>query len=202
MSYQIPKDGRLVLLDLGGVLADLGSPVDEMGLECSEQGFWEAWLSSDAVRAFETGRLSPDQFYVQFAKEAEISDASQFAQRFANWKLRLFEGAELLLEQLSRKNPIVLLSNTNVVHWRQVRRSTNIVSLLTHTYLSFETGLFKPDVSVYERVLSDLNVEPERIYYFDDNRRFVDAAKGLGINAYRVEGLGELSSAASSENLL
>lgn len=39
-------------------------------------------------------------------------------------------------------------------------------------------------------------------FYFDDNRRFVDAAKGLGINAHKVEGLAQLSSAADSAELL
>ncbi len=202
MKYRIPEESCLVLLDLGGVLANLGSPVEDMGLEYSEQDFWDIWLGSSAVRSFETGQLSADQFYDQFAKETEMTDASDFAQKFAKWQLALFDGAEQLLERLSAKNPIVLLSNTNVVHWQQVQRSTEVFSLFTHTYVSFETGLFKPDVAVFKRVLSDTGIEPGRVYYFDDNPRFVDAAKGLGINAHKVVGLAELSSAADSEKLL
>jgi len=47
----------IVLLDLGGVLADLGDPVRSMGLEMGAERFWEIWLSSPSVRAYESGVL-------------------------------------------------------------------------------------------------------------------------------------------------
>ena len=40
---------KLVLFDLGRVLADLGSPSMQMQLRISDQEFWSVWLSLPAV---------------------------------------------------------------------------------------------------------------------------------------------------------
>ena len=50
------RDTRIVLFDLGGVLADLGDPASEMRLDFESDQFWKIWLHSPSVRAFELGR--------------------------------------------------------------------------------------------------------------------------------------------------
>jgi hypothetical protein len=49
---------RIVLFDLGGVLADLGEPTKTIGLDLSDEQFWQIWLNSPHVNAFERGELA------------------------------------------------------------------------------------------------------------------------------------------------
>lgn len=202
MSMEVLKDNNLVLLDLGGVLADLGDPVGEMQLELSNAEFWSRWLGSQAVRAFETGKISAEQFYAQVAIDLGIDDVLELKASFANWKLQLHEGIDQIIEDLRERNTVALLSNTNAVHWQQVRSTSSVFSSFSHLYLSFETGLFKPNIATYQRVIGDFGVDSARIFYFDDNQQFVDSAKTLGINAYRVEGLEQLRDVSKQVNLL
>jgi len=52
----------------------------------------------------------------------------------------------------------------------------------------------KPDLEVFEYVIRDLDVPPERIAFFDDTSVNVEAARQVGIIAYEVDGIAELES--------
>ena len=62
------------------------------------------------------------------------------------------------------------------------------VSKFDKLYLSYEMHLMKPSNEIYERMIEDLNVLPDNIYFFDDSQANIEAAKRLGINAYCVTG--------------
>jgi hypothetical protein len=41
------SEPRILLFDLGGVLADLGDPVTTIGLDLEPDEFWAIWLGSE-----------------------------------------------------------------------------------------------------------------------------------------------------------
>lgn len=177
---------EVVLFDLGGVLADLGDPSDAMGLGISTDQFWEIWLASPLVRAFETGSVSETDFIPGIAKELLVTEPDRFESQFLQWKLSLFDGAEQQLAELSQATSLALLSNTNPIHWQQVTNSTNVFRYFSHVFLSFETGLYKPDVESFTSVLAQIDTTPGRIIYLDDSEQNVNAARGIGIDGRLV----------------
>ena len=61
--------------------------------DLTEEGLWERWLESEAVRAFESGRIGPDQFAKQTINEFELTvSEEQFLDAFVTWVDGLFEG--------------------------------------------------------------------------------------------------------------
>ena len=52
---------------------------------------------------------------------------------------------------------------------------------------SCEHGIIKPDPAIYDLCLQQLNCEPQRVLFFDDRPRNVEAAQTLGIEAYVFE---------------
>ena len=72
---------NILLFDLGGVLFDLGDPVAAMGLRMNNDQFWAQWLSSPLVRAYETGKLSSDEFVAQFGAELGFDLDANFSQK-------------------------------------------------------------------------------------------------------------------------
>jgi putative hydrolase of the HAD superfamily len=183
---------RTLLLDLGGVLADLGDPVSAMDLSMTPEEFWTAWLSSAHVRAFETGRLTTAEFCADMGPALGASGGAGFEARFRNWQLRLFPGVEEFVQSLAGRYNIALLSNTNVVHWSQLS-STDVFSRFDRTFLSFETGHFKPAPAAFEQVIACYGCDPGDILFIDDSPKNVEAACKLGIDGRLAHGLSAVS---------
>ena len=61
-----------------------------------------------------------------------------------------------------------------------------IDTLFDYIFLSYETGLLKPDVEAFLFVIHNTGFAPERILFFDDSQRNVDSAASTGIVAYRT----------------
>jgi putative hydrolase of the HAD superfamily len=181
-------DHRILLLDLGGVLADLGDPVAAMGLDVPADEFWGTWVNAPAVRAFETGQVQEQEFFEAVAAQVGLaSDSAE--QRFHAWQLRPFDGLEEFIEGAAARFEIALLSNTNPIHWAQITAATPVFSTFAALFLSYETGRFKPETAAFEQVIEHFGVAPASIVFYDDSARNVEAARQLGIDAHCVSGL-------------
>ena len=182
----------VLLLDLGGVLADLGDPVRALRLEMTLSEFWKAWTSSASVRAFETGQMTEAEFLVRIAVELGYAGTTPFMRQFHAWRLRLFPGVEDLLRDAALRYRVALLSNTNTIHWGQVNPGNKLSAKFAQTFLSFETGHFKPSPAAFEQVIAYFDCPPAEIVFLDDSEPNVAAASALGIDARRVVGVTEL----------
>lgn len=182
----------VLLLDLGGVLADLGDPVTAMGLDMALPEFWKTWTSSPVVRALETGQLDEETFLREIPAVLGCSSASSFGPRFHAWQLRLFPGVEACVRAAAQRYRVALLSNTNEVHWQQVTSASDVFDDFEHVFLSYETGHYKPEPAAFQDVMGFFNCEPGEIVFVDDSEPNVAAACKLGIDAHRVVGEAEL----------
>lgn len=182
----------VLLLDLGGVLADLGDPVVAMNLEMTNEDFWQTWINSPAVRAFETGKLQAEDFFEQVAAELGLQSGASFERRFHAWQLQPYAGIDTFIDRAAERFELALLSNTNEVHWRQVTSLTPVFSTFARLFLSYETGRFKPEAAAFRQVIDFFGVAPGEVVFFDDTARNVEAARKLGIDAHRVAGLDDL----------
>lgn len=178
----------ILLLDLGGVLADLGSPTAAIGLEMSDSEFWSIWLASDAVAAFETGRSDYDEFRENLASEFPLHARDAIESRLPAWRLNLYPEVKDLVDAASRRFDLALLSNTNSLHWEQLYESARVFSNFAKLFLSFETGLYKPNEASFLQVLQHFKCDPSDISFFDDSEANVSAAASLGIKAKKVVG--------------
>ncbi|KCZ73713.1 hypothetical protein H311_05327, partial [Anncaliia algerae PRA109] len=59
--------------------------------------------------------------------------------------------------------------------------------VIFHCDYEEEDFIAKPDKEVFLAVQNYLGVKPEQITFFDDLEIHIEAAKGLGWNAYKVE---------------
>lgn len=56
------------------------------------------------------------------------------------------------------------------------------------TFLSFELGLVKPDVDIFETVAGLLPVDRQQVLYLDDVALNTDAARTFGFRSEQVHG--------------
>lgn len=197
------RSDKVLLFDLGGVLVEnrgreaLAAMLPRP-LEAHEM--WRKWLDSRAVKQFESGRISAEEFASSFVEEWEIGlDPSVFIGEFATWPKGLYEGAEALLARLKADHHLACLSNTNAIHWA---RFPQLHGLFDSCFLSHEIGHVKPDREVFAITLDRLGVPGADVWFFDDLLPNVCAAREIGMNAFQVDGFAGIAPILRSEGLI
>jgi putative hydrolase of the HAD superfamily len=103
---------------------------------------------------------------------------------FELWNCHFRVNHEVLpmVEALLGQVKVLLLSNTNELHWRYIRPLIPQFERFTGLVVSCDLLLAKPDPEIYRIALERAAVAPGRAAYFDDVPRFVEAACALGIH--------------------
>ena len=181
------------MFDLGGVLLHLRSPQQAFGLQMSDSDFLHRWIHSSSVRDFERGMMDEETFAKNIVDEANLPyDWREFLVRFDKWPDQLYPGTIDMLDELATDYRCVLLSNTNAMHWERAEFGDELAPRFEKLFLSYQTGRIKPDHDVYQMVQMELDCEPHRIAFFDDNPINVEAARACGWQAYMTKGIDEL----------
>jgi putative hydrolase of the HAD superfamily len=153
----------------------------------------EKWLSSPAVRKFELGRSSPEEFAQTLIAEWRLTCEFQtFLAEFALWPKGFFPGVTDVLAKLRQRYKVACLSNSNALHW------TQMTNALDHFHISLSShvlGVIKPDADCFHRALQECGVSAADVAFFDDSLANVDSARGLGIQAFHVDGFDQVQKA-------
>lgn len=179
-----------ILFDLGGVMIELAG-VERM-LEWSPtlgttEELWRRWLSSPAVRDYETGRTDRVTFADAIVGEFGLPvDAETFLGEFAWWPRALHPDAGAMLAALAPRYRLASLSNTNELHWHRFARDWDLPAMFHHNFPSFMVGKLKPDAEYFEHALGALGIAADRALFVDDNRINVEAARAVGLHARHV----------------
>jgi putative hydrolase of the HAD superfamily len=178
---------RVVLFDVGGVLIELtGVPtlLAWLGHRLTAEELWRTWLSSSAVRAFETGRIGPDAFADRLIADLGLPvGRGEFLTAFTAWPRGVVPGAFDVVNRISPRYVRATLCNTNVLHWPRLVDEIGLGRLFEHHFASHLIGKLKPDREVFEHVVAELACEPSEILFIDDQPLNVEAARALGVDA-------------------
>ena len=185
---------EVLLFDLGGVLMDFAG-FEELGPLIpgapDRTEIRDRWIRSEAVQRFERGEITPDRFASGVIEEFEIHlSPRDFLTKFVEWAREPSPTAIALLDGLKHDFRVAALSNANELHTPLHRQRFGRV--IDNFYFSDEIGQVKPERAIYEHVVHDLGVSPNRIAFFDDTPVNVDAARGVGLTAYLVDGIAAL----------
>jgi putative hydrolase of the HAD superfamily len=190
-----PNDIRVLLFDVGGVLVRLSgveAMLEWLGHRISEDELWRRWLQSVPVRQFETGQIDADEFAIAVTSEFDLPvEPRQFLEAFIRWPTGLYPGTLELLARIPSSYQRAVLSNSNALHWPRVQTEMKLGAAFDNHFVSHLTGRIKPDAAAFEHVVESLGCSPASVLFLDDNLLNVDAAKRLGMQAVRVQGIDE-----------
>ena len=183
---------RAVLLDMGGVLVELGGerPFLEMiGGDLSAEEMWRRWLASPSVRAHETGRLGHPR--LRRGGGARVRP------------VRRAGGVPRALHGLARTAPsrapttcstssaarhrTAILTNISAVHW-PIAECYGLFEKVERVVASYRIGAIKPDRDFFEIALAELGATAAEAVFFDDNVVNVEGARACGIEATSCAG--------------
>lgn len=99
-----------------------------------------------------------------------------------------------LLEELKKDYRLFLLSNTNEIHipvYNDILEDSHGFRDLAHIfekqYYSFEIGMRKPDVEIYEYVLKENSLKAEETLFIDDSKQHLEGAAKAGLYTYWLQ---------------
>lgn len=194
-----------VLFDLGGVLIELGgvASLQELAGIASDEEVWHRWLASPWVRRFEKGECSAEEFSIGVVSEWELAlSPERFLEIFRDWPVGPFSGSQDLLLEVQRSVPIGCLSNTNSLHWERQTSQWPMLDTFDVRFLSFELGVVKPDLAIFQVVADQLPVSRDRVLFLDDVDLNSDAARSFGFLAEQVRGIEEARQALADSGIL
>ncbi len=196
----------VILFDLGGVLIELTGVPTMLAWtrgRFTEEQLWERWLSSPAVRKFEKGRSTPEQFGGAMVAEFELDVSTDtFLNEFLYWPSRTYPGTRALLQKLANAHTLASLSNISEMHWERICNEMDLAPYFSSNFPSFKTGYVKPDREAFINAIDALECRPERVLFMDDNTANVETARSLGITAFTVAGLTGVEAALRKARLL
>ncbi len=186
---------RNIIFDLGGVLLNINyqrtiNAFKELGIINFDDLFSQA-KQSNLFNDFETGIIAPSEFRDQLR---EISGMRLIDQQIDHaWNAMLLDMPPTrvkLLEKVSKNYRTFLLSNTNAIHYPVYNAymedefgCPDLTNLFEKEYLSYRTGMRKPDVEIFDLVINENLLNPDETLFIDDSPQHVHGARKAGLHA-------------------
>jgi putative hydrolase of the HAD superfamily len=148
--------------------------------------------SSDLVERFETGMVEPRDFVAQLSR---ILDLNVDYDGFCTIWNSIFTDPlipEAMLEGLAARYRLLLLSNTNAIHFEAIRRNYPLLRHFHALILSYEVKAMKPQAAIFEKAVELAGCRPEECFYTDDIAAYVEAARALGIDAVQFHSAAQI----------
>lgn len=187
-----------IIFDFGGVLIniDYHNTVDafrSLGIPNFDKKFAQA-QQTEIFDLYETGQITSESF-LQGLQEflPAIVDQQKLVDAWNAMILDVPNEVPSFLKNLKEAGKkLFLLSNTNEIHinyalkkWKSTTE-LEMDQLLNHIYLSHEIELRKPDLAIFEYVLSDQGLQPDRTLFIDDSIQHIESAKSMGIKTHHL----------------
>lgn len=197
---------KVLIFDFGGVIINLNraasvSRFQELGLHDADR-LLSNYVQSGLFLQLESGMITPDEFHREVRTQYGLPnladrDIDEALDRFL---LDVPEEKLAALRHLKRtarnekgeRVRIVLLSNTNAIHFPACRKryfesnGYTIDDYFDHLYLSYEMQMSKPDEEIFHTLLASEGCRAEECLFFDDGPQNIETAKRLGFRTYLV----------------
>ncbi len=185
----------IILFDLGNVLVkvDYAAFLRTLGFdhEMTEGELYH--LLEDESRAFEMGKATAEEFLqVINAKLGKSYTFDQFRKAWVSILPSPVLGVPELVERLAPSYRLMLLSNTNELHFHHLDEMLPVLKRFERYFLSYEIGVLKPDPAVYQVVLTNVDVPPQQILFIDDLKQNIRTAEAAGMSGIVFQDIGHL----------
>jgi glucose-1-phosphatase len=197
MNHGNPEISSLIL-DFGGVIYRISHQKQKetfttLGLGNFDDLYSQA-RQSPLFADFERGTVSNDEFRKAIRKMVGREVTHEMIDEAWNSILVDYPKATVaLLEQLSSRYQLFLLSNTNEIHYKVYIREFldqygyDFNTLFTQTFWSHQIGMRKPDDDIYQFVRTKTGITPDAALFIDDTRINTEAAIKNGIPSFWLQ---------------
>jgi putative hydrolase of the HAD superfamily len=187
-----------IIFDLGGVILniDYQRPIEAFkALGAKEvDGMYSKQVQTALFDELETGSISEDDFWAGLSaycppNVTRVQLEAAWNSILLDFPLRRLQ----ILQQVQLHYSTYLLSNTNSIHERafnallqQTVGYPSLAVFFDKVYMSHRVGLRKPDPAIFELVLRENRLTPQKTLFIDDSPQHIAAAQALGIQTIHL----------------
>jgi putative hydrolase of the HAD superfamily len=193
----VPKPPKALIFDLGGVIVPLDFKQAYARMEplC---GYSAAEIprrigATDLVRRFECGQIEAEPFAAELLDTLGIRMTYADFRELWNW---IFAPGPILPEDLFRalreRHRLVLLSNTNSIHFEVLSGRYPLLAHFHEHVLSYKVGAMKPSPEIYREAVRRAGCSAAECFFTDDVLPYVEGARSEGIDAVQFVGREQL----------
>ena len=191
------KNIKSIIFDLGGVLLNISyqNTIDEfekLGVDNSST-FYSKKSQTNIFNLLETGKISENELIREILISCKSATRKQIIFAWNSMLLDLPKNRTNLLENLKEKYQLFLLSNTNAIHIKELKRRLGEVkyskfyNLFNKVYYSHEISVRKPHSDAFHLVLDENNLKEKEVLFIDDSPQHIEGAKEVGIHTYHLK---------------
>ena len=189
---------KTVILDLGGVIVPLdfqrGYKAISAVCPYPAEEIPRRLGATDLIRRYESGLVASADF---FAHMSDLLDFKLSYGQFCDVWSSIFPPHTLLPDSLvagvKDRFRLLLLSNTNEIHFAMIRERYPILRHFDDFVLSYEVKAMKPAPEIYQEAIRRAGCLPEECFFTDDVAAYVDGARRAGIDAVQFQSAEQLS---------
>lgn len=183
-----------IIFDFGGVIIDIDywksiNAFIELGGENFDQIYSQAG-QAELFDELDKGLITADDFMNKLQKMLPPGTGTKMIEDAWNAILiGIPEHRVRLLEKIQNNYRIFLMSNTNIIHYKEYVIELkekfgydSLSRLFEKVYLSFELGMRKPDEKFFKLILEENNLNPAETLFIDDSQQNLPPARSLGIH--------------------
>jgi glucose-1-phosphatase len=179
---------EVVYFDLGKVIVDFDhSRAAQELIKVTPLSLKEAMAvlsDCELVSEYETGRLSSQEHYRKVCRRLQMEvSVEKFRELWGSMFLPEPLLSESFLLALKKRYRLMLLSNTNEIHFDFLIEHYPILRMIEERLLSYQAGCMKPEARIFELAIKKAGVAPESIFFTDDRLENIEAAQRAGIQA-------------------
>lgn len=197
---------KALIFDLGKVIIpfDLARGFAALSPHCSlpPEEIPQRISSTGLVPRFEVGQLSPEDFAQQLSAALGLDvDYAKFRELWSSIFLPEPLIPEQLLAALRRRYRMLVLSNTDAIHFPMVLERYPLLRHFDDYILSYQVGAAKPAARIYEAAVARAGCPAAECLFIDDIPLYVDAARQAGLQALRFSSAPQLESDLKARGL-
>lgn len=195
-----------IIFDLGGVILNIDPSKTVEAFrniaEISASEIYQKYSQSSIFDDYEEGKLSSGEFRdgVRDLLQINCSDA----ELDLAWNAMLLDIPQpriKILQDLRSKKNIYLLSNTNEIHHQQIeiifsqsygQLFHSLSDIFNQAYFSYAMKDRKPNPSIFQQVIDEQKLNPNRTLFIDDNQGNIEGAKKTQLQTLYLDESSEL----------
>ena len=138
-------------------------------------------LHDGLIESFGKGRISPKRYYKGMK---DIFKVDLKFKAFLDIYCDIFSLDSSVLEtlaQLKGKHRLILLSNTDTLHFNYIEKRFPEIFIFDEYILSYKVGSVKPEEKIFKIAIEKSGAEPQNILFIDDMEENIRVAAKIGM---------------------
>ena len=179
---------KAILFDLGKVILHFNfDPAFKrlsMAAGIPAEEIEDFFVDSGLEVLYDGGKISSREFYERVKEGLGHSVDFKKFRKIWNEIFTPDPAIVRLIQRLSGQYRLVIISNTNEMHFNYIRKKYPVIRKFDELLLSYQEKLRKPDERFYRMAARACLAAPREIFYIDDRSDLTQAAKALGFKTF------------------